>query len=101
MLLAVMVRRLKEGVSYEQFKDAWTPEHGFGREVRVLNAVNVDDPRELVSVGLMPGATKEKLPAFLSQVAASEASRHAKMETVIDGFVLRGIYEVVDDVDLS
>ena len=43
---------MKEGVTYEQFKEAWTPDHGFGREVRVLNAVNVDDPRELVSVGI-------------------------------------------------
>jgi hypothetical protein len=34
-------------------------------------------------------------------VAASEAARHERIEDVIDGFVLRGIYEVVGDEDLS
>jgi hypothetical protein len=67
----------------------------------VLNAINVEDPRELVSVGLMPDATREELPAFLESVAASEAARHERIEDVVDGFVLRGIYEVVGDEDLS
>jgi hypothetical protein len=101
MLVAVLVRRLKEGVTYEQFREAWAPEHGFGRDVRVLNAINVEDPRELVSVGLMPDATREELPAFLESMAASEAARQERIEDVVDGFVLRGIYEVVGDEDLS
>ncbi len=101
MLLAVLVRRLKEGTTYEQFRAAWAPEQGFGREVRVLNAVNVDDPREIVSVGLMPGVTREELPALLEQFAAPEAQRHERIDEVIEGFVLRGIYEVVGDEDLS
>jgi hypothetical protein len=101
MLIAVLVRRLKEGVSYEEFREAWAPEQGFGRDVRVLNAVNVEDPRELVSVGLVPGATKEELPAVLESVRESEAKRHAQIDDVIEGFVLRGIYEVVGDEDLS
>jgi hypothetical protein len=101
MLMAVLVRRLKEDVTYEEFRDAWLPEHGFGREVRVLNAINVDDPRQIVSVGLMPGATKENVPAFLESVAKSEAARHERIDAVIEGIELRGIYEVVGDEDLS
>jgi hypothetical protein len=50
MMMAVLVRRLREGVTYEQFKEAWLPEHGFGRDVRVLNAMSVDDPREIYEV---------------------------------------------------
>jgi hypothetical protein len=34
-------------------------------------------------------------------VAATEAARHERIDRVIEGFVLHGIYEVVDDVDLS
>lgn len=101
MLVAVLVRRLKEGVTYDDFREAWLPEHGFGRDVRVLNALNVVDDRELVSIGLMPGATKEDLPAFLEQVGDSEARRHGKIEDVIDSIELRAIYEVVGDEDLS
>jgi hypothetical protein len=101
MLGAVLVRRLKEGATYEQFREAWVPEEGFGREVRVLNALNVDDPREIVSIGLMPDVTREELPALLEQVAASEARRHERIDDVLEEFVFRGIFEVVDDVDLS
>jgi hypothetical protein len=101
MLMAVLVRRLQEGVTYEQFREAWQPEHGFGREVRVLNAPNVDDPRQIVSVGLMPDATKEDVPAFLESVARSEAERHRRIDEVIESIELRGIYEVVGDEDLS
>jgi hypothetical protein len=101
MLCAVLVRRLRDGATYEEFKEAWLPERGFGRKVRVINALNVEDPREIVSIGLMPGATREELPAFLEGVAASEARRHERIEQVIEGFVFKGIFEVVDDVDLS
>jgi len=101
MLVAVLTRRLKEDVGYEEFREAWLPEHGFGTDVRVLNAVNVDDPREIVSIGLIPNVTRKELPAYLEQVAASEAARHESIDGVIEGFVHRGIYEVVDDVDLS
>ena len=101
MMVAVLVRQLREGVTYEQFEEAWRPEHGFGREVRVLNAVNVDDPREIVSVGLMPDLTREELPQFLEQIAASEAARHEHIDHVIEKLSLRGIYDVVGDVDLS
>ena len=66
--MAVLVRRLREGVTYEQFREAWLPEHGFGTEVRVLNALNVEDPREIVSVGLTPGSVSrmiDRLDALL------------------------------------
>jgi hypothetical protein len=101
VLCAVLVRRLEDGVTYEQFREAWAPEEGFGREVRVLNAVNVDDPSEIVSIGLMPDVTREELPALLERVAASEARRHERIDDVLEEFVFRGIFEVVDEVDLS
>jgi hypothetical protein len=101
MLCAVLVRRLKDGATYEQFKEAWAPEEGFGREVRVVNALNVDDPSEIVSIGLMPDVTREELPALLERVAASEARRHERIDDVLEEFVFRGIFEVVDEVDLS
>jgi hypothetical protein len=101
VLCAVLVRRLKDGVTYERFREAWAPEEGFGREVRVLNAVNVDDPSEIVSIGLMPDVTREELPALLERVAASEARRHERIDDVLEEFVFRGIFEVVDEVDLS
>ncbi len=50
MLCSILVRRLKEGATYEDFHRAWFPEHGFGVPARVRNARRVDDPRELVSI---------------------------------------------------
>jgi hypothetical protein len=48
VLRAVFVQRLKEGVGHAQFKEASSPEEGFGRDVRVLNALNVRGSFEVV-----------------------------------------------------
>ena len=100
MLCSVIVRRLKEGATYEDFREAWVPGHGFGVPVRVVNARSLDDDREIVSIGLID-LPKSDLPEMLKRVAASEAKRHDKIAPVIDGTVHRGIYEIVDDNDLS
>ena len=100
MLCAVLVRRLKDGATYEQFREAWLPDQGFGRPVRVVNARSLEDPSEIISVGFadLPAA---ELPAFLRQVAAGEARRHERIASVIEETVHKGIYEVLDEDDLS
>lgn len=100
MLCSVIVRRLKEGATYEDFREAWAPDTGFGVPVRVMNARSLDDDAEIISVGLVD-LPKDQLPEMLDRVAASEAKRHDKIAHVIERTVHRGIYEIVDDNDLS
>jgi hypothetical protein len=62
MLCSILVRRLKEGASYEDFHRAWFPDQGFGVPARVRNARRVDDPRDLLSVGFLdlPSSTSRR-----------------------------------------
>ncbi|MEM7123938.1 MAG: hypothetical protein AAF563_21865 [Pseudomonadota bacterium] len=100
MLCSVLIRRLKPGATYDDFREAWKPNQGFGVPVRVINAQSLDDPNEIVSVGLVDLPT-EDLPAMLKTVAESEARRHEQIAHVIEETVHKGIYEIVDDDDLS
>jgi hypothetical protein len=100
MLCSILVRRLKEGLSYEDFHQAWFPDQGFGVPARVRNARRVDDPRELLSVGLVDRRVEE-LATGLERVAAAERLRHDRIAEVIESTVITGIYEVLDDYDFS
>lgn len=50
--VAILRRRLREGKSYEDFRDAWFHEEGFNAPNRMLTMLNVADPREVIVVGL-------------------------------------------------
>jgi hypothetical protein len=100
MLCSILVRRLNEGLSYDDFHRAWFPDQGFGVPARVRNARRVDDPRELLSVGFLE-LPVEELAAGLEHVAAQERRRHERIAQVIESTVRMGIYEVLDDYDFS
>ena len=38
IVISVLTRRLREGNSYEDFREAWLPEQGFGFPTRVVSA---------------------------------------------------------------
>ena len=100
MLCSVLVRRLKDGATFEDFRRAWVPDTRFGVPVRVLNARSVENDAEIISLGLID-LPKDELPALLKRVSDSEARRHDKIADVIESTVHMGIYEIIDDTDLS
>ena len=100
MFVSVIVRRLKDGKTYDDFRTAWYPDKGFGVPVRVISAVSNADEREIISVGFVDVAADE-LDQSLVSVAAAEAVRHDRIAEVIESTVHRGIYEVRDEDDLS
>jgi len=100
MILSVIVRRLREGATFDDFRQAWYPERGFGVPSRVLNAVRVDDPREVVSIGFLD-IEPEALDDLAADIASAEARRHYRIETVIESTEVRAIYQIVDDEDLT
>jgi hypothetical protein len=100
MLCSILVRRLNEDVSYDDFQRAWFPDQGFGVSARVRNARRIDDPRELLSVGFVD-LPVDQLATGLQRVAAAERLRHDRIAEVIESTVMTGIYEVLDDYDFS
>ncbi len=101
MLCSVLVRRLKEGTTFEQFREAWEAEPGhFGMPVRVVHARRTDDEREILSFSFLDIGTEE-LDAVAPQIAEGEKRRHDRISEVIGATVTSGFYEVITEVDLS
>ncbi|MDQ0314725.1 hypothetical protein [Amorphus orientalis] len=101
MFVAVLVRRLRPGATFEAFKQAWLAEEGhFGRPVRVTHARRIDEPREIVSYARMD-VTRDELDLWLQRTAAAEATRHDRIAELIEATVVAGIYEEIDETELS
>jgi hypothetical protein len=100
MIVSVIVRRLREGSTYQDFRRAWYPERGFGVPSRVLNAVRLDDPNEILSIGFLD-LEPDALDELAADIAAAEAKRHYRIENVIESTELRAIYQIVDDEDFT
>lgn len=103
MILAIFVRRLRPGVSFSEFKEAWVAEpNHFGRPVRVSHAQRLDDDREIVSYALIDATQSEVQEALrIPEVARREDARHSRIDQVIERTVLNGLYEVADTTALT
>ena len=101
MFCTVLIRRLKEGVSFEDFRKAWEPEVGhFGHPMRVVHARRTDEEREILSFAFLDISAQE-LSTALERIAEGEKQRHDRIAEVIETTVVSGIYEVITEVDLS
>jgi hypothetical protein len=100
VIVSVIVRRLRPDRSYDDFRRAWYPDRGFGVPSRVINAVRLDDDREIVSIGFLD-VVPDDLDQLAADIAAAEAKRHYRIEDVIEATELRAIYEIVDDADFT
>lgn len=100
MIVSVFRRRLKQGVTFEDFREAWEADRGFGVPTRVFNAVRLDDEREILTFGIVdvePGDLAEGLDA----VADQEAVRHSRIDDVIESTELKAMYELVAEHDFT
>lgn len=102
MFVAVLVRRLREGKTYEDFIDAWYPDKGFGFGGRgPITARSLEDEREILTVGFVDLPDREAVSEAMARVAEQEAVRHDRIDEVIESTSLRGIYEQLDEFDFS
>ena len=100
MLYAVLVRTLREGVSYDEFRRAWLPEGGYGAPVTVVTGTSVENPRQVITIGRVD-LPIERLGDALAVVAERERQRHDQVDDVIESTQLSGIFEQVAEDDLS
>ncbi len=52
IVVAIVRRRLKEGKTYEDFREAWFHGTGFGTSNRMFSCLNVTDPHEVITIAL-------------------------------------------------
>jgi hypothetical protein len=100
MMIAVLVRRLREGKTYEDFRQAWEREEGFGVPTRVVTGQGIEDSREIVTIGFTDIAPSE-VEGFLERAAPIERARHERIAEVIEPEMTRSFYVQIADDDLT
>jgi hypothetical protein len=71
IVISVLTRRLREGKTYEDFHEAWLPDHGFGFPTRVVSALRVDDDREVITIGFSESTKPRREPSSSAAVRRS------------------------------
>jgi hypothetical protein len=100
VIVSVFRRRLKEGKSFDDFVEAWEADRGFDVPTRVFTAVNLEDPREVLTIGFVAVET-EGLADGLAATARSEQVRHARVDEVIESTELKAMYELRAEHDFT
>ena len=100
MIIAIFIRKLKEGMTFEDFKRAWEADKGFGAPTRVFSAVALDDPRLVLTIGFV-SVTEEMLTAGMDAVAPQEQVRHDRIDEVIESTEVRAMYELRSEHDFT
>ena len=100
MVISILMRRLRDGKTLEDFRAAWQREGGFGVPTRVVTGQSLDDPREIVTIGFTD-IELDEIEGFLERTAPEEARRHDRIAEVIEPEMTRAFYVQVGDDDLS
>ena len=100
MIISVLVRRLKEGRTHEEFVAEWEADQGFGVPTRVFTAQSLEDPRDVITIGFV-AVSAEELAEWAASASAPEAVRHERIDSVIESTELRCMYEVHSEHDFT
>ncbi|MCX5924119.1 MAG: hypothetical protein NTZ68_01720 [Candidatus Dependentiae bacterium] len=120
--ISILKRELNPNTSYDDFHQAWLPPidkkdvtitstgvsvHYFPFPVRVINAVNIKNDKEIISIGLM-GATKQDIENLQSsstdqykKTLRTETARHDQIEKVSTKVGNTDFFECKDDNNLG
>jgi hypothetical protein len=100
IVISVLARRLREGKTYEDFREAWLPEQGFGFPTRVVSAVNVQDEREVITIGFSE-LDEAEAEAQLQRIGPEQKRRHNLIDAVIEPEMTRHFYVQVAEDDFT
>jgi hypothetical protein len=100
IVIAVLKRRLREGKTYEDFREAWLPAQGFGFPTRVVSAQRVDDDREIITIGFSE-LDEAEAEAQLQRITPQEQRRHERIDAVVEPEMTRRFYVQVAEDDFT
>ena len=102
MYIAILIRKLKPGKTYEDFVKAWYPDKGFGISVHGPDlGINVSDSSEIAAVAYLDILDRPTLDEVMERVSEQEAARHVRISEVIEETTVRAIFEVAGRYDFS
>ncbi len=100
IVISVLTRRLREGKTYKDFREAWLPDQGFGFPTRVVSAQRVDDEREVITIGFSE-LSEEEAEAELQRIGPQEERRHDRIDAVVEPEMTRHFYVQVAEDDFT
>jgi hypothetical protein len=100
IVISVLIRRLREGKTYEDFREAWLPDQGFGFPTRVVSAQRVDDEREVITIGFSE-LDEAEAEAQLQRIGPQEQRRHERIDAVVEPEMTRRFYVQVAEDDFT
>ncbi len=96
--VAMIYRRLREGKTFDDYRKAWYHTHGFGAPTKMYTVVNVIDPREIISIGIIE-TNLEQMPS-LFQIDVAERLANP-LDDVVEQQIVRYFGVVVSEDDFS
>ena len=99
--VAIITRTLREGKTFDDYREAWYHTHGFGVPTRMLTVVNLFNPREILSIGIMELDDIGQLPSVL-QIDIEERLANP-LDDIIEDTIVRqfGIIASEDDFSMA
>lgn len=114
--VSVLYRKLHEGKTFNDFFNAWLPPNEYTKPfnigdkkyynystvpTRIVNAINIEDPNEIISIGILWG-TEEETKKLLERVVKDKSNqvRHDSISEVADKISSK-IYYVKTDTELG
>lgn len=96
--VAIVVRTLKEGKTYEDFRKAWYHTVGFGTPTRMYSLINAVNPKEVITIGIIE-TDLETLPSLV-MIDAQQRESHP-LSDVIEESIVRYFGVLVAEDDFS
>jgi len=97
--VAMITRTLREGKTFDDYREAWYHTRGFGLPTTMLTVVNLHNPREIVSIGIMElEDIKQLMPAL--KIDVRERLSHP-LDEIVEEKIERKFGIIVSEDDFS
>lgn len=97
--VAMITRTLREGKTFDDYREAWYHAQGFGLPTTMLTVVNLHNPREIVSIGIMELEDIKQLAPAL-KIDVKERLSHP-LDAVVEDKIERKFGVIVSEDDFS
>jgi hypothetical protein len=100
IVISILIRQLREGKTYQDFREAWLPDQGFDFPTRVVSAQNVQNEREVITIGFSE-LSEADAEAQLQRIGPQERRRHERIDDVVEPEMTRRFYVQVAEDDFT
>ncbi|RJP30258.1 MAG: ROK family protein [Actinobacteria bacterium] len=97
--VAIITRTLRDGKSFDDYREAWYHTHGFGVPTRMLTVVNLHNPREIISIGIMELDDISQLPSALHIDIAERLAN--PLDEIVEDTIVRKFGIIASEDDFS